>query len=171
MSKNTVIGILVVALLAVGALLMGQRRAAMLPGSESGASLPLAAVSTDGKQVPVSADVEKIAGKLPAGSSAQKVGDMVVILAINPYPATMRQPTEFSVTLKDANGQAINDAQISLDLTMPSMWMPPNKPALNFIADGKYSATGRFTMRGWWRVEVIVARGGQTQSAFFDLGL
>ena len=48
---------------------------------------------------------------------------------------------------------------------------PPNQPALDFVADGKYSATGQFTMRGWWRIEVIITRGGQTQSAFFDVGL
>ena len=171
MNKNTVIGIVVVALLAIGAFTMGQRRAAMLRGENEGAGLALAAVSTDGKQIPPAADVEKVAGKLAEGSAAQKIGDMIVVLTINPYPASMRQPTEFAVTLKDASGKALDDAEISLDLTMPSMWMPPNSPALQFVSDGKYSATGQFTMRGWWRVEVVITRNGQTQSAFFDLGL
>jgi len=26
-------------------------------------------------------------------------------------------------------------------------------------------------MRGWWRIEVIITRGSETQSVFFDLGL
>lgn len=174
MNKNTIIGIVVVALLAAGAFALGQRRASMMhggSGSSANVGQPLTAVSADGKAISLAADVEKIAGTLGDGSAAQKVGDMVVVFTVSPYPATMRQPTEFSVTLKDASGKAINDANIALDLTMPEMWMPPNKPALNFVADGKYSATGQFTMRGWWRVEVIITRGGQTQSAFFDLGL
>ena len=54
---------------------------------------------------------------------------------------------------------------------MPEMWMPPNQPALEFAGEGKYQAAGQFTMRGWWRIEVIVKYDGQTQSAFFDLGL
>lgn len=137
----------------------------------SGSTQALRAVSADGKEIPLAADVEKITGSLAEGSAAQKVGDMIVVLSLNPYPATMRQPTEFSATLKDAQGKAINDAEITLDLTMPQMWMPPNKPALQFVADGKYAATGQFTMRGWWRIEVRVTRGGQTQSAFFDLEL
>ncbi len=134
-------------------------------------SQELRAVSQDGTQIPLAADAQKIVGSLAAGSAAQQVGDTIVVLSLNPYPATMRQPTEFSVLLKDAQGNAIDDAQVALNLTMPSMWMPPNKPALSFVSDGKYSGTGQFTMRGWWRVEVIVTRGGQTQSAFFDLGL
>jgi hypothetical protein len=157
MNKKTIIFVVIVALLAVGAFVMGQRRAAMMHGGSGSA----------GGELPSAADAEKFAGD----SAAQKVGDINVALTINPYPPTMRQPTEFSVTLTDASGKAINDAKVTLDLTMPEMYMPPNKPALNFIADGKYSAMGQFTMRGWWRIEVIIARGGQTQSVFFDLGL
>jgi hypothetical protein len=171
MNKKTVILIVVVALLAVGAFTMGQRRAAMMRGETTGAGLPLAAVSTDGKPIPLAADVEKVTGKLADGSAAQKVGDMIVVFSMNPYPATMRQTTNFAVLLKDSKGQAINDATVTLNLTMPEMWMPPNSPALDFISDGKYQAAGQFTMRGWWRIEVVITHGGQTQSAFFDVGL
>lgn len=166
----SVIGVIVVlALVAFAVFFMSMRRSHMM--GSTGSSLPLAAVSKDGTQIPLSADVEAMTGKLDSGAAAQKVGDTIIVLAMDPYPATMRQPTDFAVTLMDGNGQAINDATVTLDLTMPEMWMPPNQPALAFTSDGKYQATGQFTMRGWWRIEVIVTRGGQAQSAFFDVGL
>jgi len=37
--------------------------------------------------------------------------------------------------------------------------------------EGKYHATGRFTMRGPWRIEVIISIGGKSQSVFFDVWL
>lgn len=137
----------------------------------AGSSIPLAAVSTNGEQIPLSADIEAVTGKLAGNAAAQKVGDLIVTFSMNPYPATMRQPTDFEVTLKDANGQAVNDATVRLELTMPEMWMPPNQPALEFASDGQYRTTGQFTMRGWWRIEVIISRGGVDLSAFFDVGL
>ncbi len=165
--------IVVAALLLIAAFALGNfvssRRAHMMGGG--GSTLPLAAVSADGRQIPLAADVEMVTGKLSDGAAAQKTGDMVVIFSVNPYPATMRQPTDFSVILKDMEGKAINDAVVTLDMTMPEMWMPPNQPALEFVSDGKYQAMGQFSMRGWWRIEVIITRGGKTQSVFFDLGL
>ena len=170
MNKKTVIWVIVVALLAMGAFMMGQRRASMMHGG-AGANLPLIAVSTDGRQIPAAPDVEAVTGKLAQNTAAQKSGDMIVSLALNPYPPSAGNVTTFDVKLTDLNGKAIDDASISLDLTMPSMWMPPNQLTMGFVSDGKYSATGQFTMRGGWRIEVVTTRGGQTQSAFFDLGL
>jgi hypothetical protein len=171
LKKIAVIALVVVIIGLIGFLVMtmSSRRAHMMGGG--GSALPLSAVTKDGKQVQLSAEVEAVTGKLPEGTVAQKSGDMIVTLTLNPYPSTMRQPTDFIVKLTDANGQAINDASITLDLTMPEMWMPPNQPALEFVSDGEYRTTGQFTMRGWWRIEVIVKRGGKTQSAFFDVGL
>ena len=170
MNKNTVIGIIVVALLAVGAFVMGQRRAAMLRGGSAG-NLPLIAVSTDGKQIHAALDVEAVTGKLAQNTAAQKSGAMIVALALNPYPPSAGVPSTFDVKLTDLNGKAIDDATISLDLTMPSMWMPPNQLTMDFVSAGKYTASGQFTMRGGWRIEVLITRGGANQSAFFDLGL
>lgn len=161
--------IAVIVLIGFAALAMGIRRGRMLGGA--GSNLSLAAVSTDGKQIPPSAEIEAATGSLAENAAAQKVGEMIVVLSINPYPATMRQPTSFDVTLIGANGAAVDDAEIQLDMTMPQMWMPANRPALEFVGGGQYHATGQFTMRGWWRIEVIITRGGQTQSAFFDVGL
>jgi len=140
-------------------------------GGGNASQLELAAVSAEGAQIAHSADVTSITGELPKGTVAQKSGDLIVSLALNPYPPSAGQPIAFDVTLTDLNGKAINDATITLDLTMPSMWMPPNQPAMEFISDGKYHTSAPFTMRGGWRIEVIITRGGEKQSAFFDIGL
>lgn len=169
MNKKTtlsVVAIVVVGILLLGVMMMRMRRGAMM----GGADIPLKAVSSEGTDIPLSEEVKAVTGELRLGTSAQKVGDMIVQIALNPYPAGVDM-NQFTVTVTDAAGQAIDDAKISLDLTMPAMHMPPNQPDLPFVADGKYVGSAPFTMRGWWRIEVIIDRGGKTTSAFFDLGL
>jgi hypothetical protein len=164
------IGLIAIAVLVVFAVIaMSMRRSHMMGGAGSG--LELAAVSADGAQISPSSDVTSVTGELPKNIAAQKSGDLIVSLALNPYPPSAGQPSEFDVTLTDLNGKAINDAIISLNLTMPSMWMPPNQPELKSISDGKYHTTAPFTMRGTWRIEVIITRGDEKQSVFFDVGL
>ena len=168
MNKKTTL--IVVTIVIVGVVLAGAMMMRMRRGMMSGSDLPLMAVSSDGTQIPLSDAVKAVTGELPQGTAAQQSGDMIVLLALNPYPPTSGM-SEFNVTLTDTAGQAIKDATISLDLTMPAMRMPPNQPDLPSGSDGKYSGTAPFTMRGWWRIEVIITRGGQTQSVFFDVGL
>lgn len=99
-----------------------------------------------------------------------KAGNLNVALAMTPPPAAF-SVTTFDITLTDDKGTPINDAVVSLDLTMPSMYMPANRPVAQALGNGKYRASGRFTMRGGWQIAVIVERGGQKQTAFFQLGL
>jgi hypothetical protein len=159
------IGVLIV--LAVFA--MSMRRSHMMGGS--GSPSELISVSADGTQIPLSEDLISVTGALLKGTASQKSGDMIVSLTLNPYPPSAGQLSKFDVTLTDVSGRAIDDASISLDLTMPTMWMPPNQLTMGFISDGKYHAEGQFTMRGGWRIEVIVTRGSETQSVFFDVGM
>ena len=168
MSKK--IGLITIAILVVLVIfVIGMRRSHMMSGA--GAQQDLVAVSANGAQISPSSDITSITGKLSKGVVAQKSADMIVLLALNPYPPTAGQPSDFDITLNDVNGKAINDASISLNLTMPSMWMPPNQPSMEFVSDGKYRATAPFTMRGGWRIEVIITRGSQKQSVFFDVGM
>jgi flagellar basal body-associated protein FliL len=156
-----------VALIAIAAFLISMKRSRMMGG---GSGMELAAVSSTGEQILPSADVTSITGDLPQNKAAQKSGDLIVALELNPYPPSVGEG-EFNVTLTDLNGQAINDASISLDLTMPAMRMPPNQPVMEFVSDGKYHVAAYYTMRGWWRIEVIITRGSETQSVFFDVSL
>ncbi len=107
----------------------------------------------------------------PTNMSTQKAGNWNVTLALTPYPPVSFQPTTFDITITDEKGSAVSDAKVSLDLTMPSMWMPSNKPTAQSLGEGKYQATGRFTMRGGWQIAVIVERGAEKQTAYFQLGL
>ena len=164
------IGLIAIAVLIVFAIFaMNMRRSHMMGGA--GVQQDLVAVSADGAQISLSPEVTSITGELPKNTAAQKSGDLVVSLALNPYPPRAGQPSEFDVTLTDVNGQSIDNASISLNLTMPSMWMPPNQPDLQFVSDGKYHTTAPFTMRGAWRIEVVITRDGEKQSVFFDVGL
>jgi hypothetical protein len=171
----SVVGVVfVLALIGFAVFAMSMRRSHMMGGGMgggSGSQLELVAVSTDGAPISPSADVTSVTGELPQGTVAQKSGEMIVSLALNPYPPKAGAPSEFDVKLTDLDGNAIDDATITLDLTMPSMWMPPNQPAMESASDGKYHTSAPFTMRGEWRIEVIITRGGEKQSAFFDVGL
>ena len=124
----------------------------------------LVAVSPDGK--PLATDPSN---KLPENAAAQKVGNLNISIALSPYPPVGFQKSDFDVTLTDEQGQPITDAKISFDLTMPGMWMPSNKLEAQHTGNGRYHTTGMFTMRDWWRIEVIIQRGSTRQSAFFDV--
>jgi hypothetical protein len=144
----------------------GPGRGMMGRGMKSSGHAPggLVAVARDGKAL--AADPKS---QLPENTAAQQVGDLNVALALSPYPPVSFQSANFDVTLTDATGQAITDAKILLDLTMPAMPMPPNKLEAQHAGNGRYHATGRFTMPDWWRIEVIIQRGNTRQSAFFDV--
>ena len=133
----------------------------------SGGSGGLVAVTADGKTIPAPSD----APKLPANTATQKIGDLNVTLAISPYPPASFQNGSFDFTLTDDKGQAVTDATVSLDLTMPAMRMPASKPKAPAVGDGKYHATAFWTMRGLWYIQVIIQRGNAAQSAFFAVTL
>jgi hypothetical protein len=163
--KFTLIGIVLV-IVAVGFFIM-MRRSRMMGASSQGSAGGLVAVSPSGAPIPAPA----AAGNLPANTAMQASGDLLVSLSISPYPPSGGGPTTFGVSLSDSSGKPISDATVSLDLTMPDMPMPANQVTLAGDNSGKYQASGYFTMRGLWRIEVIITRGGQKQSVFFDVGL
>jgi hypothetical protein len=166
---NKKVALIVVGLVILAAVIgfISMRRARMMGGLENVKVGNLHAVTADGTPVPAPAS----AGQVPENTAVQESGGLVVSLAMNPYPPSGSKSTDFNVTLADLSGQPVPDTTISLDLTMPGMWMPPNQ--LNMVAGdaGNYQASGYFTMRGLWRIEVIITRGGQKQSVFFDVGL
>jgi hypothetical protein len=167
---RTIVIVIVILVLAGGVFFVGSRimrmRAAGSGFGAGNASGGLVAVSADGQ--PITADSNS---PLPENTAAQKIGDLTITLALSPYPPVGFQNGSFDVTLTDGQGQAITDATITLDLTMPAMPMPQNTVVAQHTSDGLYHGTGRFTMRGLWRIEVIVERGGQKQSVFFDVNL
>jgi len=174
-----VAGVLVIATLAVGAFVFiqrstqgnasGFRPGMMMRGGAGQSTAPggLIAVSAQGTPIPAPAD----GTKQPENTAAQKVGNLNVKLTLSPYPPASFSQGDFKVTLTDEKGQAVTDATITLDLTMPEMPMPSNVLSPKHTAQGVYQSAGRFTMRGWWRIEVMIQSAGTKQSAFFDLWL
>jgi hypothetical protein len=166
--KAVLIGIIF--LVVAGGFFMMMRRSRMMGADSQTQAGGLLAVSVDGSPMPVPVS-QAAAGKLPVNTAVQESAGLLVSLALNPYPPSGTQAGNFDVTLTDANGQPVSDAAISLDLTMPAMPMPSNQLDMTAGEPGKYHASGYFTMRGLWRIEVIITRGGQKQSVFFDVGL
>lgn len=73
---------------------------------------------------------------------------------------------QFEVTVKDANGKPIADAEVSVLLVMPAMpamKMPAmrNEVKLKSSGDGKYAGSGNVPMAGRWNATVSVKRGGR----------
>jgi hypothetical protein len=169
MEKKVVIFGSIIVILAGVIFLMLWRSHMMGPGARVSAG-GLVAVSSEGTPMPLPA-VQATKGILPENTALQESGGLIVSLALNPYPPSTSKTSQFEVTLTDVDGQAIDNATISLDLTMPGMYMPPNLLNLQPAGAGKYSATGRFTMRGPWRMEAMIIIGGKTQSVFFDVWL
>jgi hypothetical protein len=131
---------------------------------------PVAPTSIAPAQATVAPQPTQSANALPANAKTGKAGNLNVVLVMNPQPAAF-STTTFDITITDEKGAAVSDANVSLDLTMPSMWMPSNKPQAQSLGNGKYQAAGRFTMRGGWRIDIIIERGGQKQNVYFDIGL
>ena len=77
-------------------------------------------------------------------------------------PLKTMTETPFSLTLVDSDGQAISDAEIAIDMDMPAMPMPPNKPQ-GIWKDNAYQGVAIFTMAGAWHVNVTIKRPGQEQ--------
>lgn len=101
------------------------------------------------------------------GIWTKKEGDLQVTLKITPFPPVGRSVSTFEITLADDAVRPIPNAQVDLDLTMPGMWMPPNKPKAQSVGEGHYTASSRMGMRGQWQIAVIVQQNAQTQTVNF----
>ena len=100
--------------------------------------------------------------KPPAANAAPPV----ITFATQPTPAKAGGNSQFDVTVKDAKGQPIGNADVSVILVMPAM--PAMKMAemrnevkLKPAGGGKYSGTGQIMMAGQWNVTVSVKQAGK----------
>ena len=133
MTKKAVfIGSTIVLLAAVIALMLW-RSHVMGPGARFTAG-GLLAISIDRTPMPVPESLSG-ASKLPDNTALQESGGLLVSLALDPYPPTISKPGNFEIKLTDQDGHVISDATISLDLTMPGMYMPPNQLNMESIGE------------------------------------
>lgn len=101
--------------------------------------------------------------------ATQRSGTMSASLTLSPAPPVPMQDARLELALFDARQQPILSADVSLDLTMPDMEMPVNRPAVVESGGGVYRATTLFTMAGKWQIKVVVVHAGQRETFVFDV--
>ncbi len=91
----------------------------------------------------------------------------VISLSTIPYPPQLGQNT-FIILINDKDGKTINDAKVTFDINMTTMNMGTQQGNTTPQGNGKYSATGRLTMRGPWRfvANVTLPDGSQVKKDF-----
>ena len=100
-----------------------------------------------------------------ASSAAAQTGAASLTLTTKPSPLGLGQNL-FEVTVKDARGQQVANADVSIVLLMPAD--PKTKHPemrtegkLNNVGAGKYNGIVMVTMAGEWHVTVTAARSGK----------
>ena len=89
-------------------------------------------------------------------------------------PLRPRQMQTVRVTVRDAEGRAIDEAQISIDGGMPQHGhgLPTRPRVTRNLGDGMYEIEGvRFNMGGWWEFRVAVTAGAGSDTVTFNLDL
>ena len=81
-------------------------------------------------------------------------------LSMSPEPAVAMKPLLLSVALSGADGRPLTAPGVTFDLSMPSMTMAPNRPAVDRAGAGVYEATTLLSMGGQWRLIVELPQAG-----------
>ena len=101
----------------------------------------------------------------PVPGTPTATAQLTITLHSQPDPPKTGE-NAFEVSVKDPSGQAIADAQVSIQFfmpAMPTMNMPAmrNTVALAPAGGGIYRGTGEIMMAGRWEATVTVSRSGQ----------
>jgi hypothetical protein len=89
-------------------------------------------------------------------------------------PLRPRQMQTVRVTVRDADGRAIDEAQISVDGGMPQHGhgLPTRPRVTRNLGDGIYEIEGvRFNMGGWWEFKLAIAGPRGADTVTFNLNL
>ena len=104
----------------------------------------------------------------PGYATQQQSVDGIAITLERPQQAELLKDYELFVTLKDASGAAIDGATVFVEMSMPSMPMPPQQPIADGLGGGRYRLKNAFTMEGDWKVDVHATIAGKEHIATFD---
>src|SRR3954451_5888359 len=99
-----------------------------------------------------------VASEFGLGPRASATGRYVATLA-PANPLRPRQMQTVRVTVRDAEGRAIDEAQISIDGGMPQHGhgLPTRPRVTTSLGDGIYEIEGvRFNMGGWWEFKLTI---------------
>lgn len=89
-------------------------------------------------------------------------------------PLRPRQMQTVRVTVRDAEGRAIDEAQIAIDGGMPQHGhgLPTRPRVTRNLGDGIYEIEGvRFNMGGWWEFKLAIAGSRGADTVTFNLDL
>jgi hypothetical protein len=89
-------------------------------------------------------------------------------------PLRPRQMQTVRVTVRDADGRAVDEAQISIDGGMPQHGhgLPTRPRVTRNLGDGMYEIEGvRFNMGGWWEFKLAIAGSHGADTVTFNLSL
>lgn len=102
----------------------------------------------------------------PVSPASLAAGPAVEITARSDPDPPRAGETLFEVTVKDASGRSVTDAEVSLQLLMPPM-PTMNMPAMRsearlaHVGGGVYRGPAQVLMGGRWEVTVVVRRAGR----------
>ncbi len=89
-------------------------------------------------------------------------------------PLHPRQMQTVRVAVRDAEGRAIDDAEIAIDGGMPQHGhgLPTRPRVTRNLGDGIYEIEGvRFNMGGWWEFKLAIAGSRGADTVTFNLDL
>lgn len=96
----------------------------------------------------------------------QIVEDLTITLEMAAQPE-LNQPQHFVITLADAQGVFVEDADVYLELEMTEHLMGANKPVARTQGAGAYAVEAVYTMTGPWAITVVAERNGTIYRAVF----
>lgn len=98
-------------------------------------------------------------------------GGANISLSTDPDPLRIG-PATFMIDVKDKSGKPVNNATVSFDLNMTAMNMGTQQGNATSQGNGRYSASGSMSMRGPWRVSIIVKMpDGSSESKDFTVNV
>ncbi len=108
-------------------------------------------------------------GGSDAGTGAAPGGDLQLSLSTDPNPPAAG-PVTLTVEVKDAKGQPVDGATVSVSAKHTGMSHGGIDGQLASRGSGRYQASGSFSMAGTWRATVTVSKEGlSSKTQAFDL--
>lgn len=118
--------------------------------------------------VPLTAcSTQAAAPAMQGGLRQHQAVDGLNITLEMPVQPHVNQRQEIFITLADAQGTPINDADIYLVLDMTGHPMAKNQPIADAAGNGRYSTSAVYTMAGDWTIAVVANVRGQEHRATF----
>ncbi len=100
-------------------------------------------------------------------------GTYIVAFRPEPEPIPMNEPFDLHVTVRAADGEAVEGVALAADAAMPAHGHGMNRaPVVRRAEDGVWVVSGMlFHMPGHWELYLDITRGAITERAQFDVNL